>query len=58
MFTQDAIARLYEIGEQQYRELLGSSPARTAGSEPVGEVAATSTPASTDAVSSGEQTSL
>lgn len=58
MLDQEQIDRLIEIGRQHIRELLGSSPARASGSEPDGEEAASSTPASFDAVGSGERASL
>jgi hypothetical protein len=58
LLDQDQIRRLLEIGERHREELVGFSTARTFGSDPEGEEAASSTPASCDAVSSGERVSL
>ena len=53
MIDQDDIRLLQELTAQQRDELMGTSPARTFGSEPNGEVAATSSPANFEADSEG-----
>jgi len=49
MYGREDIERLLAIGEEQRIELMGTSPARTSVSETEGEVAATSSPAITQA---------
>lgn len=58
MLSIDDIDRLLAIGKEHLEELVGSSPARAAGSDPVEDAAAASAPASFDAGCSSERASL